>query len=334
MLLLACEPDHVAPQPPRLLDRMREKLRVKHYSIRTEYSYLDWARRYIRFHGLRHPSELGAQAVEAFLTHLAVKGNVAASTQNQAKSALLFLYKEVLDIDLPWLNGVVSAKRPPRLPVVLTREETARVLETMAGTPGLVARLLYGSGMRILEGVRLRVKDLDLARGEILVRDGKGGKDRVTVLPRSLEVPLKLQLEFARTLHAKDLADGFGAVYLPHALDRKYPNAAREWAWQYVFPADRISVDPRSGIKRRHHLDEQWVQRAMREALRAARIAKPATPHTLRHSFATHLLEDGYDIRTVQELLGHSDVRTTMIYTHVLNRGGRGVRSPLDRAGR
>lgn len=333
MLLIAAEPDHIAPQPPRLLDRMREKLRVKHYSIRTEQSYLDWVRRYIRFHGMKHPSELGAQAVEAFLTALAVKGNVAASTQNQAKSALLFLYRDVLGIELPWLQGVVSAKRPQRLPVVLTRDETTRLLENMTGVPGLVARLLYGSGMRILEGVRLRVKDLDLARGAILVRDGKGGKDRVTILPRRLEEPLKLQLEFARTLHAKDLADGFGSVYLPHALERKYPNASREWPWQYVFPADRISVDPRSGIRRRHHLDEQWVQRAMRDSLRATRIAKPATPHTLRHSFATHLLEAGYDIRTVQELLGHSDVRTTMIYTHVLNRGGRGVLSPLDRSG-
>jgi integron integrase len=313
---------------------MREKLRVKHYSIRTEYSYLDWARRYIRFHGLRHPSTLGPEAVEAFLTNLAVKGNVAASTQNQAKCALLFLYKEVLGIELPWLDGVVSAKRQPRLPVVLTREETALVLGRMNGVPGLVARLLYGSGMRILEGVRLRVKDLDLARGEVLVRDGKGGKDRVTVLPRALEQALNLQLEFARTLHAKDLVDGFGSVYLPHALERKYPSAAREWAWQYVFPADRISVDPRSGVRRRHHLDEQWIQRAMRNALRETGIPKPATPHTLRHSFATHLLEDGYDIRTVQELLGHSDVRTTMIYTHVLNRGGRGVQSPLDRVGR
>lgn len=334
MLLIASEPDHVAPQTPRLLDRMRDKLRVKHYSIRTEYSYLDWARRYIRFHGLRHPSDLGPAAVEEFLTSLAVKGNVAASTQNQAKSALLFLYKEVLGIELPWLDGVVSAKRPQRLPVVLTRDDVARLLESMKGTPGLVARLLYGSGMRILEGVRLRVKDLDLVRSEVMVRDGKGGKDRVTVLPRSLHEPLKLQLEFARALHTKDLAEGFGSVYLPHALDRKYPNAAREWAWQYVFPADRLSVDPRSGVRRRHHLDEQWIQRVMRDSLRATRIAKPATPHTLRHSFATHLLEDGYDIRTVQELLGHSDVRTTMIYTHVLNRGGRGVMSPLDRAGR
>ncbi len=336
MHLVAAEPDPVAPypsQPPRLLDRMRDRLRVKHYSIRTEQCYLDWARRYVRFHGLRHPSELGAGAVEQFLTDLAVKGNVAPSTQNQAKSALLFLYKEVLGVDLPWLDGIVSARRTPRLPVVLTQAETACLLDHMSGTTGLVARLLYGTGMRILEGVRLRVKDLDLARGEILVRDGKGAKDRVTMVPRSIEPLLKLQLGVAKAQHARDLADGVGAVYLPHALDRKYPNASREWAWQYVFPADRISIDPRAGVRRRHHFDEQLVQRAMRDAVRAAGITKPATPHTLRHSFATHLLEAGYDIRTVQELLGHSDVRTTMIYTHVLNRGGRGVASPLDRLG-
>jgi integron integrase len=333
MHLIAAERDPVAPQPPRLLDRMRERLRVKHYSIRTEQSYLDWVRRYVRFHGLRHPSELGAEAVEQFLTALAVKGNVAASTQNQAKSALLFLYREVLQVELPWLDGIVTARRPQRLPVVLTEAETAQLLAHMTGTTGLVARLLYGTGMRILEAVRMRVKDLDLSRGEIVVRDGKGAKDRITMVPRSIEPVLKLQLEFAKTLHARDLADGVGAVYLPHALDRKYPNASVEWPWQYVFPAEGISVDPRSGVRRRHHLDEQLVQRAMRQALRVSGIAKPATPHTLRHSFATHLLEAGYDIRTVQELLGHSDVRTTMIYTHVLNRGGRGVASPLDRLG-
>ena len=238
---------------------------------------------YIRFDGLRHPSELGAEAVEQFLTDLAVRGNVAPSTQNQAKSALLFLYKEVLGVDLPWLDGVVTAKRTPRLPVVLTQAETARLLGQMTGTPGLVARLLYGTGMRILAGLRLRVKDLDLARGEILVRDGKGAKDRVTMVPRTIEPLLILQLDRARALHAQDLADGVGAVYLPHALDRKYPNAAREWAWQYVFPADRISMDPRAGVRRRHHLDEKVVQRAMRDALRTSGITKPATPHTLRH---------------------------------------------------
>ena len=326
----AMEPESVAPQQPRLLDKMRDKIRVKHYSIRTEQTYLDWVRRYIRFHGLRHPRELGAEAVEAFLTHLAVKRNVAASTQNQAKSALLFLYKEVLGAELPWLDGVESAKQSKRLPVVLSQSEATQLLARMSGTAGLIARLLYGSGLRLMEGVRLRVKDLDLDRCEILVRDGKGAKDRVTVLPQRLMEPLAAQLAVTDALHKRDLSEGFGAVYLPHALERKYPNAPREWAWQYVFPAERLSVDPRSGVRRRHHFDEQLVQRAMRDALRAAGIPKPATPHSLRHSFATHLLESGYDIRTVQELLGHADVRTTMIYTHVLNRGGRGVVSPLD----
>lgn len=326
----AMEPDSVAPQQPRLLDKMRDKIRVKHYSIRTEQTYLDWVRRYIRFHGLRHPRELGAEAVEAFLTHLAVRRNVAASTQNQAKSALLFLYKEVLGAELPWLDGVESAKQSKRLPVVLSQSEATQLLARMSGTAGLIARLLYGSGLRLMEGVRLRVKDLDLDRCEILVRDGKGAKDRVTVLPQRLMEPLATQLAVTDALHKRDLSEGFGAVYLPHALERKYPNAPREWAWQYVFPAERLSVDPRSGVRRRHHFDEQLVQRAMRDALRAAGIPKPATPHSLRHSFATHLLESGYDIRTVQELLGHADVRTTMIYTHVLNRGGRGVVSPLD----
>ena len=326
----AMEPDSVAPQQPRLLDKMRDKIRVKHYSIRTEQTYLDWVRRYIRFHGLRHPRELGAEAVEAFLTHLAVRRNVAASTQNQAKSALLFLYKEVLGAELPWLDGVESAKQSKRLPVVLSQSEATQLLARMSGTAGLIARLLYGSGLRLMEGVRLRVKDLDLDRCAILVRDGKGAKDRVTVLPQRLMEPLAAQLAVTDALHKRDLSEGFGAVYLPHALERKYPNAPREWAWQYVFPAERLSVDPRSGVRRRHHFDEQLVQRAMRDALRAAGIPKPATPHSLRHSFATHLLESGYDIRTVQELLGHADVRTTMIYTHVLNRGGRGVVSPLD----
>jgi integron integrase len=320
-----------APPQPRLLDRVRNKIRLKHYSIRTEKAYVDWVRRYVHFHGLRHPETLGAEAVEGFLTHLAVDDNVAASTQNQAKSALLFLYKEVLGITLPWLDGVASAKQSRRLPVVLTQEEVARLLGATSGVAGLVTRLLYGAGLRLMEGVRLRVKDIDLARGELLVRDGKGAKDRVTVLPATLKGPISEQLELARLQHRRDLRDGFGCVYLPHALARKYPGAPKEWAWQYVFPAAGLSVDPRSGERRRHHLGEQLVQRAVREALQVAGIAKPATPHTLRHSFATHLLESGYDIRTVQELLGHSDVRTTMIYTHVLNRGGRGVASPLDR---
>jgi integron integrase len=321
-----------APQQPLpLLERVRNRIRVKHYSIRTEHAYVDWVRRFILFHGRRHPSEMGVAEVEAFLTHLAVKGNVAASTQNQAKSALLFLYREVLGSELPWLDGVTAAKRPERLPVVLTRDEVTAVIGCMSGTNALVARILYGAGLRLMEAVRLRVKDVDLVRREILVRDGKGAKDRVTMLPGVLIEPLKVQLDVARALHRRDVAEGFGEVYLPFALDRKYPNASRQWAWQYVFPADMLSRDPRSPKRRRHHWGEQAVQRAMQEALRAAGVHKLATPHTLRHSFATHLLEGGYDIRTVQELLGHRDVSTTMIYTHVLNRGGRGVLSPLDR---
>jgi integron integrase len=316
---------------PTLFDQLRDRLRVKHYSIRTEQAYVEWVRRFILFHDKAHPRQLGPKQVEAFLTHLAVRGRVAASTQNQAKSAILFLYREVIDRELPWLEGVVVARAPQRLPVVLTQEEVQEVLGRMRGTPGLIAKLLYGSGLRILECMRLRVKDIDFSRKEILVREGKGAKDRVTMLPGSLVEPLRRHLERVRDLHAEDLAAGGGAVYLPYALDRKYPNAAKEWGWQYVFPSIKISTDPRSGVKRRHHADEKPVQRALQSALRAAGIHKAATPHTLRHSFATHLLQSGYDIRTVQELLGHSDVSTTMIYTHVLNRGGRAVLSPLDR---
>ena len=319
-----------SPPALRLLDRVRDKIRVKHYSIRTEQAYLDWIKRFILFHGKRHPSELGAPEVEAFLTHFAVAGKVAASTQNQAKSALLFLYKEVLGTELPWLGDVAKARTPVRLPVVLTRQEVAGVLERLRGTHHLIGCLLYGTGMRIMEGVRLRVKDVEFSRREIVVRDGKGGKDRMAMLPRAIECLVHRQLERVRDLHATDLEAGFGAVWLPHALARKYPNAACEWGWQYMFPAAKRSVDPRGGGLHRHHVGDQAFQRAMRQAVLDAGIAKPATPHTLRHSFATHLLESGYDIRTVQELLGHSDVATTMIYTHVLNRGGRGVVSPLD----
>ncbi len=317
--------------PPRLLDQVRARIRFKHYSIRTEQTYVDWIKRFVRHFGKRHPREMGADEVQAFLSSLAVEGRVAASTQNQAKSALLFLYKEVLGVDLPWLNQVEAAKTSRRLPVVLTQGEVAAVLSTMKGTTGLVARLLYGTGMRVMEGLRLRVKDVDFGRGEILVRDGKGAKDRVTMLPARLSLELREHLMRVRELHARDLATGHGEVLLPYALGRKYPSAGREWGWQYVFPSANLSVDPRSGVVRRHHIMDQAVQRAIRQAVREAGIAKPATPHTLRHSFATHLLESGYDIRTVQELLGHSDVSTTMIYTHVLNRGGRGVASPLDR---
>jgi integron integrase len=320
-----------APAELKLLDRLRNKIRVKHYSIRTEHAYVDWVKRFVVFHRMRHPKDMGPEEVEGFLTYLAVDGQVAASTQNQAKSALLFLYKEVLGSELAWLDGVEAAKRPERLPVVLTVDEVNVVLGRMIGTHGLIGRLLYGSGMRLMEAVRLRVKDVDFRRLEILIRDGKGAKDRVTMLPQALAESLRAHLVLVRQIHAQDLAAGYGDVYLPFALERKYPSAPREWLWQYIFPAARLSEDPRSGKLRRHHFDEQVVQRAMRQALRDAGINKPATPHTLRHSFATHLLQSGYDIRTVQELLGHKDVSTTMIYTHVLNRGGRGVVSPLDR---
>lgn len=316
---------------PRLLDQLREQIRVRHYSIRTEDVYVKWVRDYVRFHGLRHPAEMGAAEVEQFLSHLAVRRQVSASTQNQALSALLFLYKHVLRIELPWLDDVVRAKRPERLPVVLTREETQRLMALLEGEVALVAGLLYGAGLRLMEAVRLRVKDVDFARREILVRDGKGMKDRVTLLPQAVVAPLQLHLEQVAALHRSDLAAGFGEVYLPFALARKYPRAAAEWGWQYVFPAARLSVDPRSAVRRRHHLDEKKVQRAFKLAVRQAGLIKPVTPHTLRHCFATHLLESGQDIRTVQELLGHADVKTTQIYTHVLNRGGLGVLSPLDR---
>jgi integron integrase len=323
--------DSSAAPPVRLLDRVRGKIRLKHYSIRTEQAYVDWIRRFILFHGKRHPSELGAADVEAFLTHLAVERTVAAATQNQAKSALLFLYREVLEIELPWLDHIEKAKAPARLPVVLTRDEVSQVLSRLTGTHRLLGRLIYGAGLRIMEGVRLRVKDVDFVRREIIVRDGKGAKDRMTMLPNGVAGSLKKHLAVVQEAHTHDLEAGFGAVYLPDALARKYPGAERSWSWQYVFPAGRRSCDPRTGEIRRHHLGDQSFQRAMRDAVRAAGIVKLATPHTLRHSFATHLLESGYDIRTVQELLGHRDVSTTMIYTHVLNRGGRGVVSPLDR---
>jgi integron integrase len=322
--------ENIPKTEPKLLDQVRAKIRFKHYSIRTEQAYTDWIKRFILHFGKRHPREMGAAEVGQFLTHLAVEGRVSASTQNQARCALLFLYKEVLETELPWLDDVEQAKAPRRLPVVLNRDEVQAILSRLRGTHWLIASLLYGTGMRILEGLRLRVQDIDFKRREILIRDGKGAKDRVTMLPVTLVAVLKAHLQKVKELHDGDLAQGFGEVYLPFALERKYPNAAREWGWQYVFPSAKLSVDPRSGKTRRHHVQEQAIQRAVKQAVRDAGLTKAATPHTLRHSFATHLLESGYDIRTVQELLGHSDVSTTMIYTHVLNKGGKGVNSPLD----
>jgi integron integrase len=316
--------------PPRLLDEVRHAIRVRHYSYRTEQAYVAWIRRFILFQRKRHPREMGREEIEAFLSALAVERRVAASTQNQALAALLFLYRDVLGVQVGWLAELVRAKRPQRLPVVLTAEEVARVLARLSGIPWLMAMVLYGSGVRLMECHRLRVKDLDFDRGEIVVRDGKGGKDRVTTLPACVREPLSEHLARVRVQHGRDLAGGLGRVLLPHAIAVKYPNADCEWGWQWIFPAARISVDPRTGIRRRHHLDPSVLQRALRVAARLAGIAKPVGPHTLRHCFATHLLDAGYDIRTVQELLGHRDVATTMIYTHVLNRGGRAVRSPAD----
>ncbi len=318
------------PPPKKLLDQVQETLRRKHYSLRTERAYVDWIKRFILFHDKRHPAEMGSAEIAAFLTHLAVDEHVAASTQNQAYSALLFLYREVLQKEFPFPLQALRAKMPKRLPTVLTRDEVRQVFAHLSGSYLLMARLLYGSGLRLMECLRLRVKDVDFHYRTITVRDAKGEQDRITILPESLVEPLQDHLRIVKRTHEEDLAKGYGAVYLPYALERKYPNASTEWGWQYVFPANRLSVDPRSGIVRRHHLDESGLQKAIRQAARLAGISKPVSPHTLRHCFATHLLEAHYDIRTVQELLGHKDLRTTMVYTHVLQRGGLAVRSPLD----
>lgn len=314
----------------RLLDRVREAIRVRHYSLRTEDAYVDWVRRFVLFHEKRHPQEMGAEEVRVFLGYLAVERKVSASTQNQAKAALLFLYREVIGVEVPWLEGVVQAKTNRRLPVVLTPGEVRTVLDQLGGTMGLIGALLYGTGMRLMEALRLRVKDLEFDRREIVVREGKGGKDRMTMLPERLARPLQGHLERVHELHARDLAEGFGEVVLPDALERKFKGAATAWGWQWVFPSHLRSVDPRSGATRRHHVQPESVQKAVRLAARTGELAKSVTPHAFRHSFATHLLQSGHDIRTVQELLGHKDVETTMIYTHVLNRGGFGVPSPLD----
>ncbi len=323
-------PRPLTARKPKLLDQVRETIRRKHYSIRTEATYIGWIKRYIFFHGKRHPAEMGAAEMELFLNHLAAERNVAAATQNQALNALVFLYREVLRKDFDRMENLERAKRPALLPVVLTETEVHNVLAHLDGQNWLMASLLYGSGLRLMECVRLRVKDIDFEYRQITVRDGKGAKDRVTMLSEASREVLKNHLGRVRSLHRQDIEDGYGEVYLPFALERKYKYAGKAWGWQNVFPATKRSIDPRGGRERRHHVDEKVLQRAVKNAVRKGRITKPATCHTFRHSFATHLLQKGQDIRTVQELLGHKDVSTTMIYTHVLNKGGRGVRSPLD----
>jgi integron integrase len=318
------------PKPKKLLDQMADRMRLEHLALKTERSYLGWVRRFILFHNKRHPREMGGPEVAEFLTHLATEGRVAASTQNQALNAIVYLYKHVLDAPLGEIADVLRAKRPKRLPAVLSRDEVRRLLAELEGTFQLMARVLYGGGLRLMECVRLRVKDVDFEQSQIIVRDAKGEKDRVTTLPQSLHEPLQAHLARVRVLWEQDRKGEVPGVELPYALARKYPRAGEDWAWQWVFPARGLSTDPRSGVVRRHHVIEDGLQRAVKQALRRAGIAKHASCHTLRHSFATHLLENGADIRTVQELLGHSDVRTTMIYTHVLQRPGLGTRSPLD----
>lgn len=316
---------------PRLLERVRDVIRFHHYSIRTEEAYTSWIKRFIYYHKKRHPKDMGVNEIKEFLTYLAVQRKVSASTQNQAFNALLFLYKKVLEINLPKIDDVQRAKKTQHLPVVFTRDEIRALLAQFDGTKWLIYSLIYGCGFRIMECMRLRVKDIDFHYKQIFVRDAKGKKDRVTVLPEKLLESLHLHLDKVKFLHQQDLDNGYGRVYLPYALERKYPNAPKEWGWQYVFPSNNISTDPRSKIMRRHHIHEKNLQKQIKQAIRKAGIIKPGSLHTLRHSFATHMLEDGYDIRTVQELLGHKDIKTTQIYTHVLNRGAGGVRSPLER---
>ena len=322
--------DTSPPKPKKLFDQLRDTIRLKHYSYSTEKTYVHWARCYILYHNKRHPAEMGAAEIEAFLTYLAKEGYVSSSTQNQALNALLFLYRNVLQIDLPVPLHALRAKRSEHLPTVLSKDKVASVLAGMQGLHQLMAKLLYGCGLRLMECLRLRVKDIDFEQSQIIVREGKGEKDRATMLPASLIQPLKNQITFVNNQHERDLAQGYGSVELPFALARKYPAADKEFGWQYIFPSDRLSTDPRSGIIRRHHLDPSGLQRAVRAAVKLAKIDKLVSPHTFRHCIATHLLEAGYDIRTVQDLLRHKDVKTTMIYTHVLNRGPKAVRSPLD----
>jgi integron integrase len=319
-----------SPQRKKLLDQVSDAIRLKHYSLRTEQTYKDWIKRYIIFHNKRHPKEMGIQEIQSYLSHLATEKNVAASTQNQALSAILFLYRHVLNIEIEFPTDIVRAQKSKTLPTVLTHQEAIAIINKMDGTPQLMTKILYGSGLRLMECLRLRVKDIDFGNHQIIVRDGKGQDDRFTILPDSLIPDLDLHLQTVALIHQKDLKQGFGQVYLPFALDRKYPNAASEWGWQYIFPALSRSVDPVSKKTMRHHADPSVLQKTIRQAAQKAKINKPVSPHTFRHSFATHLLQNGYDIRTVQELLGHKDVKTTMIYTHVLQRGGLAVKSPLD----
>ncbi len=314
----------------KLLDQVRDVIRKKHYSIRTEQAYVDWAKRYILFHNKHHPRDMGEKEIAQFISHLATDRKVASSTQNQALNAIVFLYKRVLNIELGDFGHMERAKKPEKLPTVMARTEVNKVISSMSGINQLMSKLLYGCGLRLMECVRLRVKDVDFEQNNILVRDGKGMKDRSTMLPEQLKPLLMEHLEGVKITHKQDLDNRLGETYLPFALERKYPNAAKEWGWQYVFPSEKISKDPRSGKMRRHHVSESALQRAVQKAARKAELTKHVSPHTFRHSFATHLLEGGYDIRTVQELLGHKDVSTTMIYTHVINKGGMGVQSPLD----